>query len=180
MDKSCYCPVCEANAARIEALEAENFRLAAGVCINPGQHALIGDEHGNPVCTAYEALPKEQARCAELEAEVARLREAANVERQIGRIQLANEWAEWLEKPCIAVEREERQPVFDEAAQLYHASARRRLSREIAKLPLELQFDEAVMSAALKDTSHEPNVRGEYICPKCGIRHGNNQAPGEF
>lgn len=46
--------------ARIKQLEDECFRLAAGVCINPGQHGLVGDERGNGVCTAYEALLAEQ------------------------------------------------------------------------------------------------------------------------
>ena len=70
-------------AARIAELEAENFMLAAGVCINPGQHALVGDEHGNSICTAYEALQTAErehsealARIAELEARVERMREA--------------------------------------------------------------------------------------------------------
>ncbi len=72
--------------ARIAALEAENFMLAAGVCINPGIHGLVGDEGGNPVCTAYQALQAEErahsdalARIAALEAENARLREPVNL-----------------------------------------------------------------------------------------------------
>ena len=67
-------------AARIAELETENFMLAAGACINPGQHALVGDEHGNSICTAYEALQTEErehsealARIAELEARVERM-----------------------------------------------------------------------------------------------------------
>jgi hypothetical protein len=63
-------------------LQAENFMLAAGACINPGQHALIGDEHGNPVCTAYEALQAAErahsealAQLAERDAELAAVRE---------------------------------------------------------------------------------------------------------
>jgi hypothetical protein len=62
--------------AERDALEAENSLLAAGCCINPGQHGLVGDEHGNFQCTAYEALSAEEkahsealARIAELEAE---------------------------------------------------------------------------------------------------------------
>jgi len=61
--------------ARIAELEGENFMLAAGACINPGQHGLVGDECGNSVCTAHEALMAEEtahsealARIAELEA----------------------------------------------------------------------------------------------------------------
>jgi uncharacterized coiled-coil protein SlyX len=65
-------------AKRIAELEAENFRLAAGACINPGTHGLVGDEHGHFECTAYKALQDEEvahtnalARIAELEAQLA-------------------------------------------------------------------------------------------------------------
>jgi hypothetical protein len=57
----------------IEALQAENFMLAAGACINPGQHALVGDEHGNFVCTAYEALQAEERAHADALAQIAHL-----------------------------------------------------------------------------------------------------------
>jgi hypothetical protein len=57
----------------IEALQAENSMLAAGACINPGQHALVGDEHGNFVCTAYEALQAEERAHADALAKVAEL-----------------------------------------------------------------------------------------------------------
>jgi len=57
----------------IDALRAENSMLAAGACINPGQHALVGDEHGNFVCTAYEALQAEERAHADALAKVAEL-----------------------------------------------------------------------------------------------------------
>jgi len=63
----------EAQAAEIERLEAECFMLAAGACINPGQHALVGDEHGNFVCTAYEALQAEERAHADALAQIAYL-----------------------------------------------------------------------------------------------------------
>lgn len=66
-------------AARIEGLEAECFRLAAGACINPGQHGLVGDERGNSICTAHEALIAEEKAHADRIAEFA-AREAALVE----------------------------------------------------------------------------------------------------
>lgn len=60
-------------AARIAVLEAENTALAAGACINPGQHALVGDEHGNSICTAYEALMAEERAHSEALARIAAL-----------------------------------------------------------------------------------------------------------
>ena len=36
--------------ARVQELEAENFALAAGACINPNGNGLLGDEHGNSFC----------------------------------------------------------------------------------------------------------------------------------
>ena len=51
--------------ARVGELEGENFRLAAGACINPGQHGLVGDEGGNAICTAYEELQREQTADSE-------------------------------------------------------------------------------------------------------------------
>jgi len=50
---------------RIAELEQEGAYLSAGQCISPGQHGLVGDEHGNSVCTAYAALLKEEALSSE-------------------------------------------------------------------------------------------------------------------
>lgn len=92
------CPASEIEAilrdavAEIVAKEAECFMLAAGACINPGQHALVGDEHGNSVCTAYEALVSEEQAHSEALAELAasKAREDALVEALRG-MEAANE-----------------------------------------------------------------------------------------
>lgn len=60
--------------ARIEGLEGENFMLAAGACINPGNHGLVGDERGNSICTAHEALKAEGAAHSMALARIAALR----------------------------------------------------------------------------------------------------------
>lgn len=54
---------------QLRALADENFALAAGVCINPGQHGLVGDEHGNSICTAHEAYLKTDQELSEVLAE---------------------------------------------------------------------------------------------------------------
>jgi hypothetical protein len=66
-------PLTTEAADALQSLQAENFMLAAGACINPGQHALVGDEHGNSICTAYEALQAAERALADAEAENARL-----------------------------------------------------------------------------------------------------------
>ena len=58
---------------RIAALRAENFMLAAGACINPGDGGLVGDEHGNSICTVYEDKLKLEAEVTDL---MAKLNEA--------------------------------------------------------------------------------------------------------
>lgn len=63
----------QALAARVKLLEAENALLAAGACINPGQHGLVGDEHGNSYCTAFRALQDEEREHSEALARVAQL-----------------------------------------------------------------------------------------------------------
>jgi hypothetical protein len=59
-----------AAADRIEALEAENFKLAAGACTVEG--GLVGDEHGHFDCSLkarIEALERELAEAREAERE---------------------------------------------------------------------------------------------------------------
>src|SRR5690606_29984896 len=62
-----------AAADRIEALEAENFKLAAGACTVEG--GLIGDDHGHFDCSL-------KARIEALERELAEAREALVAERE--------------------------------------------------------------------------------------------------
>jgi len=58
---------------RIEALEAENFKLAAGACTVEG--GLIGDDHGHFDCSL-------KARIEALERELAEARDALVAERE--------------------------------------------------------------------------------------------------
>lgn len=76
----------EANRAEIARLTSENFMLAAGCCINPGEHGLVGDEHGNSVCTAYEALRAEETAHSNALAEIAKLRAALEPFAAMGRV----------------------------------------------------------------------------------------------
>jgi hypothetical protein len=75
-----------AAADRIEALEAENFKLAAGACTVEG--GLVGDEHGHVYCSLkarIEALERELAAMAWAERErCASIAENAMVMLEIG------------------------------------------------------------------------------------------------
>jgi Mg2+ and Co2+ transporter CorA len=51
-----YAPVLEALISRIRELEAQNFALSAGACVQPGPGGLVGDERGNLVCEAMERV----------------------------------------------------------------------------------------------------------------------------
>src|SRR5690606_26579961 len=71
---------------RIEALEAENFKLAAGACTVEG--GLVGDEHGHFYCSLkarIEALERELAEAVAAERErCAAIAENAMVMLEIG------------------------------------------------------------------------------------------------
>lgn len=99
----------------------------------------------------HQLTPDLQARAlAEIDrltAELTTLRADMDaVAYQLGRADMAAEAAERLKKPAVAVMNKERQPIFDEAAQLTSMAMGVVASKEAEKLPAELLFDEARMN----------------------------------
>lgn len=74
-----YQPVFDALLDHIAELEVEGSLLSAGACINPGQHGLVGDEYGNGVCTAHEALVKAERERDEALARIEELQHEAEL-----------------------------------------------------------------------------------------------------
>ena len=54
----------------IERVNAENFRLAAGVCIYPNGEGLLGDDHGNSFCSVEQERKRLDERETELMADL--------------------------------------------------------------------------------------------------------------
>jgi hypothetical protein len=97
----------------------------------------VGNRSWTGLATHEKALVCHTVQRLRIAAEARGMAEAY----QLGRADLATEATHWLKNPAQAVMEKERQPIFDEAANLASASMDAWASKEFEKLPIALQFD---------------------------------------